>query len=35
VYVVDESKDNSVRLIENILLMTGFDEWGLGMTVAH
>jgi hypothetical protein len=35
VYVVDESKDNSVRLIDNILLMPGFDEWGLGMTVAH
>ena len=35
VYVVDESKDTSVRLIDNILLITGFDDWGLRMTVAH
>lgn len=35
VYLVDESNENSVRLIDNILLMTGFDDWGLGMTVAQ
>ena len=33
VYVADEASHDSVRPFDNILLLTGFDHWGLQMNL--